>query len=494
MGITKVEAEKIKKAIHDGNQELEGTLSVSESWRIKFDEKKGDTTSETPAPTPEVVDDGINTPAEAVEAVKEAVSSGAESVFETSEDALRYLGKIGVMPEWIMKKITEFLHILSNWWDTRISYDQAKAFDSVISPYLKLRWLDLSTTTTNKQNQTITSVDKEVRVSIMEKLTSLGVPLEESGNFFGFMMGDITDTSNIPVALLPLFETGREHYKTLTIDPSTPLSSVEAMLNFTPPQTPVVETTTADTTETTEKATTAEEWEEATAEVVIGEEKIVDTAENMTAYTSLRDAADKILGKKLDEKTLAGKVKETTKPEDKLHTASVEIFTQLVNMFREVYGPDYAKNLGGDLDTGIRNMLTDCQDGATKIEAKTLTTISDMMTKNLDKIFWSGVTKLEKDITDWVTEASVEDENETTRYNYEVAQKLLASVQGNGGRTGEKWEAEIQKIIENDGYETLVQQNITQIQNFREIKKTVINEQTALAYMNATPGLKTEIV
>lgn len=79
--------------------------------------------------------------------------------------------------------------------------------------------------------------------------------------------------------------------------------------------------------------------------MVIGEEKIVDTAENMTAYTSLRNAADKIMGKKLDEKKIAAKVKETTKPEDKLHTAGVEIFKQLVDMFREVYGADYAKNL-----------------------------------------------------------------------------------------------------------------------------------------------------
>lgn len=157
----------------------------------------------------------------------------------------------------------------------------------------------------------------------------------------------------------------------------------------------------------------------------------------MTAYTSLRDAADKILGKKLDEKTLAAKVKEA-KPEDKLHTAGVEIFKQLVDMFREVYGADYAKNLGDDVDTSTVNMLTDCQDGATKIEAKTLATISDMMTKNLEKIFWSGVTKLEKEITDWDAVANAVDGGDNTWFNDEVAEKLLASVRGHGSRTGEK--------------------------------------------------------
>lgn len=86
----------------------------------------------------------------------------------------------------------------------------------------------------------------------MQRLASLGIPLEESGNFFGFIMGDITDTNTIPAALVPLFNAGREHFKTLNLDTKTPLSSVEAMLNFTPPpQTEVADTTSPADTETT---------------------------------------------------------------------------------------------------------------------------------------------------------------------------------------------------------------------------------------------------
>jgi hypothetical protein len=486
----KEDSDEQMDTVADIAAEAEQKLHVENEIRGRLAEFKASIEAKLAAPaTPEAVDDGINTPAEAVEAVQGAITSGLETVSEKSQEALKYMEKIGIMPNNFLKTILEFFHNI--FWDKRISYDQKTVFRDVVSPYLKLRWFDFNVTTTNNQNQTITNMNKEAPVSIMQKLSSLGVPTEESGKFFGFIMGDITDTSTIPAALVPLFEAGREHFKTLNLDTKTPLASAEAMLNFTPPQTEVADTTTTDT-ETTEEETVWE-GEEEVAEVVIGEEKIVDTAENITAYTELRDAADKILGKKLDEKKIAEKVKETTKPEEKLHTAGVEIFKQLVNTFRNIYGADYAKNLGDDVDTSTVNMLTDCQDGATKIEAKTLATISDMMTKNLEKIFWSGVTKLEKEITDWVAEASVEDENETTRYNYEVAQKLLPSVRGHGSRTGETWEEEIRATVENDGYETLVQQNITQIQNFREIKKTVIDEQTALAYMQATPGLKTEI-
>lgn len=91
----------------------------------------------------------------------------------------------------------------------------------------------------------------------MQKLSSLGVPVEESGNFFGFIMGDITDTNTIPAALVPLFNAGREHFKTLNLDTNTPLASVEAMLNFIPPETAVADTTTTDT-ETTEEETEEE--------------------------------------------------------------------------------------------------------------------------------------------------------------------------------------------------------------------------------------------
>lgn len=166
---------------------------------------------------------------EGVTAVAAAVLKGNPT------EALKALEDTGIMPDNIIKKIWSFFHNIFG--DKRISFDQKTTFDNVIAPFFKAKGLDLTTTKINKEtNKPYQSINGDTRVNIMKKLSTLGVPVEETGKFLGFVMGDITTTADIPENLVHLFEEGRAHYQSIesTLDTSNPRSAVDAILNFTP--------------------------------------------------------------------------------------------------------------------------------------------------------------------------------------------------------------------------------------------------------------------
>jgi len=177
---------------------------------------------------------------------------------------------------------------------------------------------------------------------------------------------------------------------------SDPKIALESILDFTPPHTE------AKPDQSTEKADAPK-----TNEIQIGIEKLTGSPEDIIAYTSLRDTATKILGKNFDEKSLPTKEPiKSAKPEEKLGLAGKEVFIQIVDTLKQVYGENFAKDLGEKVDASTKNILSNYTDGTTELGAKTLTAMNDMLSKNLEPIFWYGVGALKKDITTWDTTAN----------------------------------------------------------------------------------------
>ncbi len=66
-------------------------------------------------------------------------------------------------------------------------------------------------------------------------------------------------------------------------------------------------------------------------------------------------------------------------------------------------------------------------DGTTKLDAKTLPTMSDIMDKTLEHVFWHGVSELEKNIVAWRDNKDLKD-GADEKFNDEAANKLISSV------------------------------------------------------------------
>lgn len=79
-----------------------------------------------------ITEDDFEQDANPIQQVEEAVSSLASG---DPEEVKKILDKSGVMPDNFFKKIFEWIHKYLG--DTRISYDQTKAFDGAIAPYLE---------------------------------------------------------------------------------------------------------------------------------------------------------------------------------------------------------------------------------------------------------------------------------------------------------------------------------------------------------------------
>ncbi len=379
----------------------------------------------------------------------------------------------GILPNNFMKKIMEFFHSIFG--DKRISLDQSTMFDRQVVAAIGTMGIDIQ----NVPNK------NDIKVMVMQKLAALGVPLEYSDRYFKYIQGGIIWPNDIPQKMRQLFDEWKAHYDSLGGSYSSdPKIALETILDFTPTK---IETT---SDQSAEKADAPK-----TNEVLIGTEKISGNPDDIAAYNSLRDTATKILGKKFDEKSLSAKEPmKSAKPEEKLGLAGKEVFIQIVDALKQAYGNDFASKLPDKVDQGTKNMLSNYTDGTSKIDAKTLTAMNDMLSKNLEFIFWYGVESLEKAIISWKNDGSIMD-GESLQYNDAVADKLLESVRWHGERADDKKAWNIQKIVsEWGGYATLVSQNLSQIKNFNELKATLTTIAAVNGFMQWVPNLKTEAV
>lgn len=219
--------------------------------------------------------------------------------------------------------------------------------------------------------------------------------------------------------LLLLFQAGEKHFKEVrdTLGNMSPKMAIDTLLAFTPPA-----TTPSNLVEKQNDTTTPKN------EVKIGDETLTGTPEEITAFNTLNDTAHKILGKNFKTETLLSDGIKKAKPEEKIALLGKELFISIVDALKAAYGNDFATKLDDKkVDAGARGLFTNFMDGTTKLDAKTLPTMNDIMNKTLEHIFWHGVGELEKNIVAWRDDKAVKDGSDE-KFNDKIADKLLSSV------------------------------------------------------------------
>lgn len=129
---------------------------------------------------------------------------------------------------------------------------------------------------------------------------------------------------------------------------------------------------------------------------------------------------------------------------------SIIVFKKVVDKLRIAYGPDFASKMK-DTDDATKNILTNYKDGATSLDLNTIVTMSEILSsKNLEKIFWVGVEKMENEVTEWKkSKENVTPPSLKEKY-MSLADNTLKSIFGHGMRKGNinegMFTAELSKI------------------------------------------------
>lgn len=240
--------------------------------------------------------------------------------------------------------------------------DQSTMFERQVTPAIESLGISLQTLP-NKN---------DIKVMVMQKLATLGVPLEYSDRYFKYIQGSIGQ-KDIPQKYITLFNAGKEHYDTISGTLSTdPKIALESILDFTPPAVEPAPTINTEKKETEKTALVPEK-------VKIGEKDITGTPEEIQAYTTLEKTAKNILGKNFDAKSSLTAVKQGT--ESELTTISRDIFFKIVSKLQDVYGPSFSDSLTGkDITDDDKKLL---KLDYFELNKKTPKTMADTLEKNL---------------------------------------------------------------------------------------------------------------
>ncbi|MFA6080609.1 MAG: hypothetical protein WC753_03995 [Candidatus Gracilibacteria bacterium] len=464
----------LEDKVKDGlkNKEAKLTLTPEKIAELKADlarEGAGDEKKLTEEKVANIIDESDfekkpTTAAEAMVAPLAAVGEGIKALKEGKpEEALKVIDRSGIFPDGIFKKFFEWFHNIFG--DNRISFDQSNMFDRKVLPAIEALGINIKSESPNDR--------KDTKVSVMQKLAELGVPLEDSDKYFQFIHGDITE-ADVPAKVLQLFREGRDQYdksveRSLSSDPKTALG---AILNFVPTKAEIP-TANAPDKKAESSPTTAEK-------VKIGDKEIPGTPEEISAYTALEKTAKNILGKTFDAKSSLTAVKQGT--ESELTTISRYIFYQIVSKLKATYGENFADSLTGkDITEDDKKLL---KLDYSELNKKTPKTMADTLEKNLGNIFWSGVKSLETTINTWAGEDTKKKE---------IAQKLLQSIKGYQSKEGEKGAPVFQSEIAK-GYDKLIAQNIGQTSEWKTLRTNTLKDTATadalIAYYTANPTLE----
>ncbi len=256
------------------------------------------------------------TPAEAAKAkLIESATWGLAAVVwvETAEAIVKDIQNGGIMNS-IQKFIYEIKSFFSSLFSKKkpMSYETYQIYTNCIEKQLQDIRVLPPTTTEDWESRKIDIASGE---HFMEKITAAGIPLENADLYLPFVTNPDSDITKIPEKLRPIFEAWKAHYTALdkSFNTENPQGSIDAIFDFTVPETPAAPTGPAAAPAESAPATPAIE----SVKFKDGDKEIALEAapESVTSFQKIQKTAETILGKD------ALKVEEILKTH---HTANTE--------------------------------------------------------------------------------------------------------------------------------------------------------------------------